>query len=133
MVGDFPILLRNKGKSEVYIPTRIRDEIKMLVKGTSNKTSSMRRLERQCERAYFKKPGFGYLGTKYVYQQKSDLLNRKIIYYKEPFEGIGRKMKCIGIDDSQDIDRAIFQDSLGQMTFNDEDLRKFGFEQILAE
>jgi len=101
--------------------------------GTAKKTVPLKKLENKCEIAYFTKPGLGYTGSKYVYKHKSDLIKRKIIYYKEPFMGICRKMTCIGIDDSQTTDKAIFQDYSLQIKLNDEDLRRLGYSQILPE
>ncbi len=133
MIGDFPILLRQKSYLDIFIPTRILDEITFLAKGSKKSKMTSHRLERKCESAYFTKPGFGYIGSKYIYHHKSELINRKIIYYKEPFNGIGRKLKCIGIDNTQDMDKAIFRDYLGEVKLNEEALRKLGYSKILSE
>ena len=133
MIGDFPILIRQKNHRELLIPTRIIDEITFLAKGSNKVKTISARLERKCESAYFTKPGFGYIGSKYIYHHTSDLINRKIIYYKGQFSGIGRKMRCIGIDNTLDIDKAIFQDHFGTVKLNEEELRKLGYSKILSE
>ena len=133
MIGDFPIFILQKNYRELLIPTRIIDEITFLAKGSNKVKTTSARLERKCESAYFTKPGFGYIGSKYIYHHTSDLINRKIIYYKGQFSGVGRKMRCIGIDNTLDIDKAIFQDHLGTVKLNEEAIRKLGYSKILSE
>ena len=78
MIGDFPFYIKShKTKIEIYVPNRIKDELKWMHAGKRpNGLVKSKKLEYRCDKVYHLPPGIGYIGSKYVYKHMSDLIGR---------------------------------------------------------
>ena len=133
MIGDFPIYIIKQTKEQILIPSRVRDELKWLRKGSPQGIKSKsKQMRYKMEKAYFTKLGLGYIGNKYIYTEFPDLIGRKIYYPTElPYKY--EILKCTGVDINDHRDSAIFYNHNHKITCNEEDLQKFGFSRIRSE
>ena len=134
MTGDFPILIELPKRQELYIPSRVKDELKWLNRGSNPKSSNKSgKLRCRADRAYFIKPGFGFIGSRYVYKEMSELIGRTLLYKNNQEEYVYRLLKCQGVDISDDHERAIFVDKNGKCYLNHDDLHRLGYSHIIPE
>ena len=134
MTGDFPILIDLPNRQELYIPSRVKDELKWLNRGsTPISRNHSGKLRSRTDRAYFIKPGFGFIGSRYVYKEMSELIGRTLLYKNNQEEYVYRLLKGQGVDIRDDQERAIFVDKKGKCYLNRDDLHRLGYSQILPE
>ena len=135
MEGDFPILINsNKSQQQLYIPSRVKDELKWLAKGLQSKRyQGSSKLERRCETAYFTIPGWGYIGSKYVYKEMSDLIGRRTFYQDSQEGNTLRILKCTGVFISDQMEKAIFTDKTFKCYLTHDDLTELGYSRINPE
>ena len=134
MLGDFPVYISSNKRRKLHIPSRVNDELKWLSRGKEHKTiTRARNLEKRCEKAYFIKAGWGYIGSKYVYKDMSELIGRKTFITDPQNKGCLRILKCTGVDVSNNTSRAIFQDKVIKRFLTSNDLAHLGYSQINPE
>merc|ERR1711991_79246 len=135
MEGDFPILINsNKSQQQLYIPSRVKDELKWLAKGLQSKRyQGSSKLERRCEKAYFTIPGWGYIGSKYEYKEMSDLIGRRTFYQDSQEGNTLRILKCTGVFISDQMEKAIFTDKTFKCYLTHDDLTELGYSRINPE
>lgn len=134
MTGDFPFKILTRKGMEIYIPLRTKDELKRLhtKRYIMNKVTSGK-LVRQCQKAYETKPGIGYFGTTYTYQNIGELVGCKTFYKVDRERNDYHLLKCVGTDLTAGIERAIFKDHSGVYLLTHEDLHQLGYSRIFQE